>query len=179
VDEVIVVAIAAGVAVGIMAVTVAVATRRSGEHEAPERQIVDRRTGRSFTFSRTFSAGGSTRPPTSEPSFVEESPSIAETLGQLANIMGADVDAITTRVSRTAVRLDGETPTIEVDGIAYQRLADVPPDARELLRDELQVALDRGMPEPARSRLQTLLATADGPGEATTSPPTRSPPTSD
>ena len=96
-----------------------------------------------------------------QPGVVEGTGAILDTIGQLARGAGIDVQtAVTTRSSRSIVRLDGTAPTVEVDGVTYNSLAAVPPDARALLVDELRLMLHNDLPAPVRSQLEAFLATA-------------------
>jgi hypothetical protein len=70
---------------------------------------------------------------------------------------------VTTRVSRTQIRLDGGAPHVLVEGQTYHNLADLPETTRNLIVDELRVALPQ-VPETARGKLEALIASAgDGP----------------
>ena len=162
-EQVLIVVIAAVAAAGIVLIAVGLGLRRSkesgevtpGQHRTPG-------SGRSITFSRTFSAGGSTKATSADPGIDEAASMIAETIGRVASAAGANRrTTVTTHLSRSAIRLDGETPTVEVDGVTYHSLADVPADARALLQNDLRVMLNGNIPDPARSQLEKFLATAD------------------
>jgi hypothetical protein len=161
-DQVLIVVFAAGVAAGILLIAVGLSLRRSkaGSSNPPDRARSSG-PGRTFTFSRTFSAGSSTDAKAAEAAIDEAASLVADTIGRVASAAGVDArTTVTTRVSRSAIRLDGASPTVEVDGVTYVSLADMPADARSLLVDELRLMLDSKMPEPAHSQLEALLATA-------------------
>ena len=162
-EQVLIVVFAAGVAAGIVLIAVGLGLRRfKGSGEVTPGQLRNPSSGRSITFSRTFSAGGSTDAKSGESGIDEATSTIVETIGRLASAAGANPQStVTTHVSRSAIRLDGKTPTVEVDGVTYHSLADVPADARALLLDDLRLMLDRDIPDPARSQLEAFLATAD------------------
>jgi hypothetical protein len=66
---------------------------------------------------------------------------------------------VTVTGSRSLIRLDGPSPTVEIDGVTYHRLADVPPHARELLIGELQLIRDTpNLPPGSLAGLDTFLA---------------------
>jgi hypothetical protein len=164
-DQVLIVVFAAGVAAGIVLIAVGLGFRpfTGSANDTPGAQR-NPGSGHTFTFSRTFSAGGPTDAKSAESEIDEATTAIAETIGRLASAAGADPrTTVTTHVSRSAIRLDGEAPTVEVDGVTYHSLADVPPDARALLLDELRLMVGTTIPAAARSQLEAFLATADAP----------------
>jgi hypothetical protein len=66
---------------------------------------------------------------------------------------------VTVTGSRSLIRMDGGAPSVEIDGVAYHRLADVPADARELLVDELRLIRDTpNLPAGALSGLDAFMA---------------------
>jgi hypothetical protein len=77
---------------------------------------------------------------------------------------------VTVSGSRSLIRLDGASPTVEIDGVPYHRLADVPPHARELLIGELQLIRDTpNLPSGSLAGLDSFLAdggVADSPSPA-------------
>jgi hypothetical protein len=173
-EQLLIVVLVAGVAAGIVLIAIGLGLGRSkGTDEIAPGQHRNASSGRSFTFSRTFSAGGSTDAKSAEPGIDEATSMIAETIGRIATAAGANPQTtIETHVSRSAIRLDGETPTVEVDGVTYNSLADVPADARTPLLDELRVLLNSNIPDPPRSQLEAFLATADAASETDPSAPT-------
>jgi hypothetical protein len=166
-EQFLIVVLVAGVAAGIVLIAVGLGLGRSKENgEVEPGQQRNPSPGSSITFSRTFSAGGSTDAKSAESGIEEATSAIAETMGRIATAAGANPrTTVTTHVSRSAIRLNGETPTVEVDGITYHNLADVPSDARTVLLAELRVMLNSNIPDPARSQLEAFLATADAASE--------------
>ena len=162
-EQVLIVVLVGGLAAGIVLIAVGLGRRRfTGSGDVRPDQQRNPTSGRSITFSRIFSAGGSTDARSAESGIDEAASMIAETIGRVASAAGANPrTTVTTHLSRSAIRLDGETPTVEVDGVTYHSLADVPADERALLLDELRLMLDRNLPDPARTQLEAFLATAD------------------
>ena len=155
-------AVVAG-AILLIAIGIAFSGDRGGGARPTERR--DERSKRPFTLSRTFSMGRTGGPTSAPPDMAAETALVKDTIERIAEVVGLDPGIVTTQASRSTIRLDGETPTIEVDGVAYQRLDDVPAEARAILRDELRLALDAGLPEAARSRLEAFLDPARAPTE--------------
>jgi hypothetical protein len=75
---------------------------------------------------------------------------------------------VTRQVSRTQIRLTGGDPTVTVDGVTYRSLAEVPEPTRDLLVDEVKLALSKDLPATARTKLEAFLAAG---GEPTGKPP--------
>ena len=75
--------------------------------------------------------------------------------------------ALVVRLPGSTVHLNDGRPRVEVNGVTYHRLADVPTDAKMRLVDELGQTLDSGtLPEPARAAIEGFLA-----GRAPAEPP--------
>jgi hypothetical protein len=69
---------------------------------------------------------------------------------------------LTVTGSRSLIRLDGDQPHVEIDGVTYHRLADVPEHARELLIDELRLVRDTpNLPDAALAGLDAFMAGDD------------------
>ena len=165
--------IALAVAIGVGAVVIVIglvmlrSTAAQGGAREPRRDVEP---GQPTTFSHTFSIGQSAGSTSDQTGLVKGTGAIVDTIGQLASAAGIDVrTAVTTRSSRTVVRLDGATPTVEVDGVTYDNLAAIPPDDRALLVAEIGLMLHNDLPASVRSHLEAFLATADARQE--TDPP--------
>ena len=167
----VIIALAVAIVVGAVVIVIGLALlRTTAAREVRRGSPPDSEPGQPTTFSHTFSIGRSAGSTSDQPGLVEGTGAILDTIEQLANAAGIDVQtAVTTRSSRSIVRLDGATPTVEVDGVTYDSLATVPPDARALLVDELRLMLHNDLPAPVRSQLEAFLATADASHE--TDPP--------
>ena len=167
----VVIALAVAVVVGAVVIVIGSALLRStASRDASRGPRRDSEPGRPTTFSHTFSIGRSAGSTSDQPGLVEGSGAILETIGQLASAAGIDLrTAVTTSSSRSVVRLDGASPTVELDGVTYDSLAEIPPESRALLVDELRVMLHNDLPAPVRSQLEAFLATAEATQE--TDPP--------
>ena len=70
---------------------------------------------------------------------------------------------VATRVTSSSVRFEGDSVSIDVDGRAYHRLADVPDADRDLLIQELQAVVDSDAPESVRNQIRAFLGGSDLP----------------
>ena len=167
----VIIALAVAIAVGAVAIVIGLALlRTTAAREVRRGAAPDSEPSEPKTFSHSFSIGRSAGSTSDQPGLVEGTGAIVDTIGQLASAAGIDVHtAVTTRSSRSIVRLDGATPTVEVDGVTYDSLATVPPDARPLLVNELRLMLHNDLPAPVRSQVEAFLATAGASHE--TNPP--------
>ena len=158
----VIIALAVAFVVGAVVIVIGRALlRATAAQQVRRRAPPDSEPGQPTTFSHTFSIGRSAGSTSDQPGVGEGKGAILETIGRLASGAGIDVQtAVTTRSSRSIVRLDGATPTVEVDGVTYDSLAAIPPDARALLVDELRLMLHNDLPAPVRSQLEAFLATA-------------------